>query len=42
VQVAIQNLKSKYQHEKMFVSDTMLKLRGELKALKVFLISLID
>nr|CAB3225445.1 protein bicaudal D homolog 2-like [Phallusia mammillata] len=33
-EVAIQNLKSKYQHEKMFVSETMLKLRGELKALK--------
>ncbi|XP_076806440.1 protein bicaudal D homolog 2-like [Clavelina lepadiformis] len=33
-EVAIQNLKSKYQHEKLFVSETMLKLRGELKALK--------
>nr|XP_002124456.1 protein bicaudal D homolog 2-like isoform X2 [Ciona intestinalis] len=33
-EVAISNLKSKYQHEKLFVSETMLKLRGELKALK--------
>ena len=34
-QVAISNLKDKYQHEKLAISDTMVKLRGELKALKV-------
>nr|XP_039249957.1 protein bicaudal D homolog 1-like [Styela clava] len=33
-EVALSNLKSKYQHEKGFVSETMLKLRAELKALK--------
>lgn len=33
-EVAISNLKEKYQHEKTCISDTMVKLRGELKALK--------
>jgi len=33
-EVAISNLKDKYQHEKLAISDTMVKLRGELKALK--------
>jgi len=33
-EVAISNLKEKYQHEKVCISDTMIKLRGELKALK--------
>ncbi|KAM4663015.1 LOW QUALITY PROTEIN: protein bicaudal D homolog 2-like [Discoglossus pictus] len=33
-EVAMSNLKSKYESEKTLVSDTMLKLRHELKALK--------
>lgn len=33
-EVALSNLKTKYQKEKAFVADTILKLRSELKALK--------
>ncbi|XP_078061466.1 protein bicaudal D homolog 2-like [Mustelus asterias] len=33
-EVALSNLKSKYDNEKCLVSDTMVKLRNELKALK--------
>ncbi|XP_006004039.1 protein bicaudal D homolog 2 [Latimeria chalumnae] len=33
-EVALSNLKSKYENEKALVSDTMVKLRNELKALK--------
>ncbi|XP_033119956.1 protein bicaudal D-like [Anneissia japonica] len=32
--VALSNLKSKYQSEKQIIAETMMKLRGELKALK--------
>lgn len=31
---ALANLKSKYENEKHMVTDTMMKLRNELKALK--------
>uniref|UniRef100_A0A1I8GU47 Protein bicaudal D n=2 Tax=Macrostomum lignano TaxID=282301 RepID=A0A1I8GU47_9PLAT len=33
-EVALANLKQKYENEKCLVTDTMLKLRGELRALK--------
>lgn len=33
-EVALANLKSKYENEKTIVTETMLKLRNELKALK--------
>lgn len=33
-EVALANLKSKYEAEKAMVTDTMMKLRNELKALK--------
>ncbi|TRY64574.1 hypothetical protein DNTS_033873 [Danionella cerebrum] len=33
-EVALANLKSKYENEKMMVTETMMKLRNELKALK--------
>ncbi|XP_033116426.1 protein bicaudal D-like [Anneissia japonica] len=33
-EVALSNLKSKYQSEKQIIAETMMKLRGELKALK--------
>lgn len=33
-EVALNNLKSKYEKEKIIVSETMLKLRNELRALK--------
>lgn len=33
-EVALANLKSKYEAEKSMVTDTMMKLRNELKALK--------
>lgn len=33
-EVALANLKSKYESEKYMVTDTMMKLRNELKALK--------
>lgn len=33
-EVALSNLKSKYEAEKSMVTDTMMKLRNELKALK--------
>ncbi|XP_013411673.1 protein bicaudal D isoform X2 [Lingula anatina] len=33
-EIALQNLKSKYENEKSIVTDTMMKLRNELKALK--------
>lgn len=33
-EVALANLKSKYENEKAMVTETMMKLRNELKALK--------
>lgn len=33
-EVALANLKSKYENEKTIVTETMMKLRNELKALK--------
>lgn len=33
-EVALSNLKTKYETEKSMVSETMMKLRNELKALK--------
>lgn len=33
-EVALTNLKSKYENEKAMVTETMMKLRNELKALK--------
>lgn len=33
-EVALANLKSKYENEKCMVTETMMKLRNELKALK--------
>lgn len=33
-EVALANLKSKYENEKAMVTETMIKLRNELKALK--------
>lgn len=33
-EVALANLKSKYENEKAIVTETMTKLRNELKALK--------
>lgn len=33
-EVALANLKSKYDTEKVMVTETMMKLRNELKALK--------
>lgn len=33
-EIALSNLKGKYEAEKSMVTDTMMKLRNELKALK--------
>jgi protein bicaudal D len=33
-EVALTNLKSKYENEKAFVSETMMRLRNELRLLK--------